>query len=163
MAVHTVTEAVLGQCDERSGAKKLDVRTQLLRRAERLPERDRVVLRAVLLGRNSFRELQGMLGISAGQLCRRFRAMTLRLRHPVSVALCDLASADVDLTDQQRQVAIKHFLLGRSARAIAKEMRLSHRDVIATVAYVRGWTKGVAREMRATLEAEALVTEKLQL
>jgi hypothetical protein len=42
-------------------------------------------------------------------------------------------------------------------------MRLSHRDVIATIAYVRGWTKGVAREMRATLEAEALVAEKLQL
>ena len=142
MVTQSKEQTAIGRCEGGASVRELDIRPTLLRRAEYLPAVDRTLVRSVLEQRFSMRELGALVGVSAGSLSRRVKQLVTRLRDPVVVALID-GPSKLELSDEQRRVGLQHYLLRRSARAIARETGMTYGEVLGTMGYVRGWAGGV--------------------
>jgi hypothetical protein len=154
-----VPDFVLQQCTEDDRPAERDIRPILLRRADHLPEPDRTFVLCVLQRRQSFRELSALAGRSPGHLCRSVRQTIYRLRDPLVAALIETPG---ELSNQFREIGLRHFALGQSARCISRQTGLSIQEVLSMLAYIRGWARGSLRlfqtlsRTRAPKRGEAL-------
>lgn len=112
------------------------------RRARHLPEADRVLLELVDRKGLTQAEVAVLLGRSPGWVSRRRRRLVGRLRDPMVAALVEAPEAE-GLDVSHREIGIKHFLLGRSARQLAEERGVPATQVRGVLEFLRGWLRGV--------------------
>ena len=141
MVTRILSGSVLDRCTDRR--RSFIDAEPLLRRAQFLPEADQTLLRAIISGQMSFRQLQPLVGKSAGALARRFNRLLIRLRDPIVIALIDVAGTrdgpGRSLTDHQRRIGLAYFLHRQPATTIARQAGLGYSEVIAALGFVRGW------------------------
>lgn len=109
---------------------------EVLRRAELLPREDREIFRLVMERGASLRELALARGKNAGSISRWVRTVERRLMGSVARALAHRGS---ELTGDFRQIAVEHFLLGKSQKALIREYGLPRKHLLAIISFVQGW------------------------
>jgi hypothetical protein len=115
----------------------------MLRRAGYLPVRDQTLLRLAVLGEHGYRELGRIMGMTAGSAYRRVERLKRRLRDPVVAALIDYPGT---LSEEYRELGLRHFLLKRAARTLAAERGECEQDMKAKLRCVRVWARKMGEE-----------------
>jgi hypothetical protein len=109
-------------------------------RARFLPPGEKTLVCLYLRGELRNRQMAQLLNVNPSTLCRRVRRWLMRLNDPVVVALID---RPVGLSEQQREIAMRYFLLGQTRRELAGEFNLTPFEIAQTLSYVRGWCGGI--------------------
>lgn len=110
----------------------------LLARARWLDEDQQMLLTLALSGQHTYRQLGALLGANPGVLCRRVRALKLRLLNPLVV---ELIERPLGLADHFRQIGLDRHLRGRSIRAIADAHGLTEPEIKAALGFLEGWLR----------------------
>ena len=119
-----------------------DAEQELLHRARLLPDRDRWIVELVYRHHVPVRRVGEVLGLAAGNVSRAARRAWRRLNDPMTR---DLARPALPLAPETRDIAIEHFVTGRSIRAIAQARGLTTQQVKALVHYARGFLRAAAQ------------------
>lgn len=112
----------------------------VLRRAQMLDRKDRLLVELVMKGRATRKELSDVFGIQPGTVTRRVQRLSARLFDPL---VADLLDDSCPLAPEYRQVGIEYFLLRLGAAPIADKHRIPVREVERRLAFVRGWHRGL--------------------
>ena len=119
-----------------------DAKAHVLKRATLLLPDDRLLIELALKNHLSHRQISRLVKQPAGTVTRRLRRIENRLLSPLVAALTEWSTP---LADDVRQLAIEHFLQGRSARELAEVHGMKQPAVRRVLAFVRGWHQGLQR------------------
>src|SRR5688572_33374230 len=108
------------QLNVRATAAMTGDQREILRRAELLPPRDRLLVRLSLNNGVSRRQLGEVLNLRPGSVTRRLQRLGARLNDPLVVALL---REDCPLAPEYRQLGVEHFLQRSEERRVGKEGR----------------------------------------
>jgi hypothetical protein len=109
-------------------------------RARFLPPGEKTLVCLYLRGELRNRQMAQLLNVNPSTLCRRVRRWLVRLNDPVVAALIDRPAG---LSEQQRQIALRYFLLRQTRRELAGEFNLTLFEIAQVLSYVRGWCGGI--------------------
>lgn len=138
-ATHNVPQRVWEQCTESDRLGRCEEQGLLLERAALLPPQERDLLRLILSGRHTYRELARLAGgVNPGSICRRVGKLKRRLRDPVVGAL---VRRGVTLSESYRRIGIEYFARGTALRTLARQMGLGREEVAEAVGYLRAWAR----------------------
>jgi DNA-directed RNA polymerase specialized sigma24 family protein len=112
-----------------------------LKRADALDPADKFILELAVKNRLSRGQISRILKIPAGTVCRRLQRLTKRMNDPLVVALLN---PHCPLPDEYRQLALEHFLQGRSFRELADKHQMRDHAVRRIIEHVKGWHRGVS-------------------
>jgi DNA-directed RNA polymerase specialized sigma24 family protein len=129
------------QLNVRATASMSGEQRAILRRAELLAPRDRLLVRLSLHNGVSRRQLGEVLNLRPGTVTRRLQRLGARLNDPLVVALL---REDCPLAPEYRQLGVEHFLQGRPMRDLAEAHRMSLSEVRRIITYLRGWHRGMS-------------------
>src|SRR5689334_13769127 len=98
---------------------------EVLKRAELLPEQDRLLIEMVLR-QVPRRRIAELLQCEAGTLCRRINRICARLYDPVVLALMH---QQCPLAPEIRQVGVEKFLLGATLKDLARKHQVDTSEI----------------------------------
>jgi IS30 family transposase len=124
----------------------------LWQRIALLSEDDRTLLELSLRVGASYRVIARVLKRSPGWVSRSIRRLGRRLHDPLVVALMD---RDCPLDPTYRQIAVEHFLAGRSVASLARQHERPEQEVRQIVKFVSSWHRGVGRRSTSRLRGSA--------
>jgi DNA-directed RNA polymerase specialized sigma24 family protein len=122
-----------------------DAGNEVLKRSALLLPDDRLLVELVMRNHISYRQLAKIVRQSPGTVWRRMRRLSNRLFSPLVIALTEPTTP---LGDEYRQLAIEHFLQGRTLEELAAQHQMTRTQVRRAVAYVRGWHQGLVSRWR---------------
>jgi DNA-directed RNA polymerase specialized sigma24 family protein len=114
-------------------------REEMLRRAQWLEEKDRVIVQLWVKGNLTLREMAGVVGLPAGSISRRLARVRERLQDRVVNALLESRAG---LPEEFREVGLEYFLTGMALHEIADRHRMPVGEVRRIVQFIKGWQKG---------------------
>ena len=115
------------------------VREEMLRRAQWLGEKDRLIVQLWVKGNLTLREMSSVVELPAGSISRRLARIRERMQDRCVTALLETRGG---LPEEMREVALEYFLTGMKAREIADRHRMPVRRVRKMIEFVKGWQNG---------------------
>jgi len=119
----------------------------LLRRAQFLAPRDRLLVEMAFEKQLSHRQIGQLMSIPAGTVTRRLQRICRRLRDPMIVLLMDECCP---LPPDQRDLALEHFLNRCPATELSRLHQVPRWEINRRLDYVRGWYRGISHRRLAT-------------
>lgn len=116
-------------------------------RARFLPPGEKTLVCLYLRGELRNRQMAQLLNLNPSTLCRRIRRWISRLNDPVVAALIH---RPVGLSDREREIGMRYFLLRQSRRKLAREFEMTPFELAQVLSYVKGWCRGSRVEYRMT-------------
>ena len=114
-------------------------------RARILPAGEKTLVCMYLRGELRNRQMAELLKVNPSTLCRRVRRWVRRLNDPVVAALIDRPRG---LTDREREIGMRYFLLREPRRKLAREFEMTAFELAQVLSYVKGWSKGTLNSER---------------
>ncbi len=112
----------------------------VLKRAQCLEDRDRLIVELALKQRLTHRQIGEVFQMPVGTVTRRLQRMSARLYDPLVIDLVDEACP---LSSETRQIGVEYFLRKQTINAIATKHQMSLNRVREMIHFVRGWHRGL--------------------
>jgi hypothetical protein len=117
---------------------------EVLKRAELLPEQDRLLVELALRN-TSHRRIAEILRLAPGSVTRRVRKLSRRLYDPTVFALLHESCS---LPAELRQMGVERLLLGMNFKQLAKKHQLHPVELRKRLGFLKGWHEGVDARRR---------------
>jgi hypothetical protein len=117
----------------------------MLERAAYLDPDDRRIIELSLGDMLTHRQIASQLGVPPGTISRRIRNISRRLRDPIVLSLIERGEV---LPELARSLALARFLNRRSSAQLARMHRINVNEINKSLAYVRGWHRGLTHVTR---------------
>jgi DNA-directed RNA polymerase specialized sigma24 family protein len=140
-----LTDRLERSCRTTSPQRLRDASTDILRRAQFLDPRDKLLIDLAVRNRLSVRQLGRVFGLPTGTICRRMKRLANRLLNPVVIALLE---RNLPLPNHYRQLGVEYFLQGRSFTELADLHRIPRATVQRMISHVRGWHEGLSTRFK---------------